>query len=363
MVAAAAGGAVQLQGPTASALHDGLWLVVNGNGTGGRGKIPGLDVSGKTGTAQVISLQGSKAAAARGSTVDLRDHGWFVFFAPRDNPEIAGVIFAEHAEHGYLGAPIAKHMIATYFAKKRGEPLPVFTAPGYPAAPASGRSAARARRAAAHCGRGRGRRWEADDAVHRATAVLSLRLAAAGHAARHLLDGHHDDLQRDAGDDAAAVHVTGLRTRSRIDRAARGRLDRLPDTGGQVALDLRPHHRLAAVRDLFRRRPRRRTPLDSARRLQPAAVGIREDCGGAGAGEVLRRQPARLADRRRPSDRRGALCGTAPAHRQAARPRHRGHAAPCLTWPSRSSRDSRCACSASWRWPASWSHPSRGSSR
>jgi penicillin-binding protein 2 len=120
---------------TASALHDGLWLVVNGNGTGGRGKIPGLDVSGKTGTAQVISLQGKKAAIARGTDVDLRDHGWFVFFAPRDNPEIAGVIFSEHAEHGYLGAPIAKHMIATYFAKKRGEPLPVFTAPGLPQPP------------------------------------------------------------------------------------------------------------------------------------------------------------------------------------------------------------------------------------
>jgi penicillin-binding protein 2 len=89
-----------------------------------------LDVSGKTGTAQVISLTGRKAA--RNSEKDLRDHGWFVFFAPRDNPEIAGVIFAEHAEHGYLAAPIARHMIATYYAKKRGEPLPAFTAPGLP---------------------------------------------------------------------------------------------------------------------------------------------------------------------------------------------------------------------------------------
>jgi rod shape determining protein RodA len=43
-----------------------------------------------------------------------------VFFAPRDNPQIAGVIFAEHGEHGYLGAPIAKHVIDTYFAKKEG---------------------------------------------------------------------------------------------------------------------------------------------------------------------------------------------------------------------------------------------------
>jgi cell division protein FtsI/penicillin-binding protein 2 len=97
-------------------------MVVNGRGTGGLARIPGLDVSGKTGTAQVISNEGK--LRARGSGLDLRDHGWFVFFAPRDNPEIAGVIFAEHAEHGALGAPIAKHVIETYFAKKKGLPLP-----------------------------------------------------------------------------------------------------------------------------------------------------------------------------------------------------------------------------------------------
>jgi penicillin-binding protein 2 len=117
---------------TVSALHDGLWMVVNAAGTGGRGRIPGRDVSGKTGTAQVISLQGGKAAKGR-TDMDLRDHGWFVFFAPRDNPVIAGVIFAEHAEHGYLGAPIAKHIIQTYYAKQEGQPLPEFTVPGQPA--------------------------------------------------------------------------------------------------------------------------------------------------------------------------------------------------------------------------------------
>ncbi len=115
---------------TSSALRDGLWMAVNASGTAGRARIPGLDVSGKTGTAQVISLKGR--AAARNSGRDLRDHGWFVFLAPRDNPEMAGVIFGEHSEHGYSAAPIAKHMIATYYAKKRGQPLPAFTAPGLP---------------------------------------------------------------------------------------------------------------------------------------------------------------------------------------------------------------------------------------
>ena len=108
---------------TLSALHDGLWRVVNANGTGRPARVQGRDVAGKTGTAQVISNKGRQAA--RGSGRDLRDHGWFVFFAPKDDPEIAGVIFGEHSEHGYLGASIAKHVIETYFAKKEGRPLPV----------------------------------------------------------------------------------------------------------------------------------------------------------------------------------------------------------------------------------------------
>ena len=109
---------------TLSALHDGLWMAVNAAGTAGRARIPGRDVAGKTGTAQVISSQGRQAARARGSDRDLRAHGWFVFFAPKENPQIAGVIFGEHNEHGYLGAPIAKHVIETYFAKKEGRSLP-----------------------------------------------------------------------------------------------------------------------------------------------------------------------------------------------------------------------------------------------
>jgi penicillin-binding protein 2 len=80
-------------------------------------------VAGKTGTAQVISLEGGRSAKGK-TTRDLRDHGWFVFFAPRDNPQIAGVVFAEHAEHGSSAAPIAKHAMETFFAKRDGTPLP-----------------------------------------------------------------------------------------------------------------------------------------------------------------------------------------------------------------------------------------------
>jgi len=103
------------------AIRDGLWMVVNAAGTGGTARIAGHDVSGKTGSAQVISNTGR--AAAR-TTKNLRDHGWFVFFAPRDNPKIAGVVFAEHGIHGGNAARIAHHILDTFFAKQDGRPLP-----------------------------------------------------------------------------------------------------------------------------------------------------------------------------------------------------------------------------------------------
>ena len=103
------------------AIRDGLWMVVNAGGTGGRARIVGEDVAGKTGTAQVISNEGRMAAR---TAKDLRDNGWFVFFAPRDKPEIAGVVFLEHGIHGPNAAAVAHHVLDTFFAKKEGRPLP-----------------------------------------------------------------------------------------------------------------------------------------------------------------------------------------------------------------------------------------------
>jgi len=106
------------------AIRDGMWMVVNEpGGTGMVTKIAGHDVSGKTGTAQVISNQG-RAAAAGKTEKNLHDHGWFVFLAPRDNPQIAGVVFLEHGVHGGNAAMVVHHILDTFFAKKDGKPLP-----------------------------------------------------------------------------------------------------------------------------------------------------------------------------------------------------------------------------------------------
>jgi penicillin-binding protein 2 len=104
------------------AIRDGMWMVVNAGGTGGRARVVGHDVAGKTGTSQVISNAGRAAAVRSGK--DLRDNAWFVFFAPRDNPEIAGIVFLEHGMHGPNAASVAHHIVDTFFAKKDKRPLP-----------------------------------------------------------------------------------------------------------------------------------------------------------------------------------------------------------------------------------------------
>ena len=106
------------------AIRQGMWGVVNGGGTGGRARVEGHDVCGKTGTAQVISNSARLIAQAKNKNVDYRDNGWFIFFAPRDNPQIAGVVFLEHGIHGPNAASVAHHILATFFAKQDGKPLP-----------------------------------------------------------------------------------------------------------------------------------------------------------------------------------------------------------------------------------------------
>lgn len=94
---------------------DALWGVVNDGGTGGRARIPGIEVCGKTGTSQLASnavLKSAKLAEA------LKDNAWFVGFAPRQSAEIVVVALFEGGEHGYLAAPIVRDVIKAYFDKK-----------------------------------------------------------------------------------------------------------------------------------------------------------------------------------------------------------------------------------------------------
>ncbi|NNE99306.1 MAG: penicillin-binding protein 2 [Pyrinomonadaceae bacterium] len=96
---------------------DGMWAVVNGGGTASRISM-GTDfpIAGKTGTAQVTELGKDRGR--------LKDHAWFVGFAPAYNPEIAVIAIIENAGFGGThAAPAVKNVFQAYV--NGGSPPPV----------------------------------------------------------------------------------------------------------------------------------------------------------------------------------------------------------------------------------------------
>ncbi|MEW4448052.1 penicillin-binding protein 2 [Qipengyuania sp. JC766] len=93
--------------------------VVNGPGTAGRGRLPFDDIqmAGKTGTAQVVSLSVSDG---RSGPWKYRDHGLFVFFAPIDNPRYAGAVVIEHGGGSGAAYPIARDVMTFMFDPQKG---------------------------------------------------------------------------------------------------------------------------------------------------------------------------------------------------------------------------------------------------
>lgn len=89
----------------------GLFDVYN-MGTAHGLNVEGIDICGKTGTAENF-------AKINGKRVKLQDHSIFVAFAPKDNPKIAIAVFVEN---GYWGArwagPITSLMIEKYIKRK-----------------------------------------------------------------------------------------------------------------------------------------------------------------------------------------------------------------------------------------------------
>jgi penicillin-binding protein 2 len=98
-------------------VKNGLWKVVNSQrGTAWRSKIDGIEMCGKTGTAQVVGRKkGETERSEKGRPAHLRPHAWFVAYAPAQDPKIAVSVIVEHGEHGSsAAAPIAKEMIKAY---------------------------------------------------------------------------------------------------------------------------------------------------------------------------------------------------------------------------------------------------------
>ncbi|MEF3280386.1 MAG: penicillin-binding protein 2 [Elusimicrobiota bacterium] len=92
---------VSLKDKTYDVIYKALRKVVS-EGTGKLSAVKGVDVYGKTGTAQ---------------NPHGKDHAWFVSFAKKNGmPSIAISVFIEHGEHGSTAAaPIAREIIKAYF--------------------------------------------------------------------------------------------------------------------------------------------------------------------------------------------------------------------------------------------------------
>ncbi len=107
---------------TLQALTSGMWGVVNeGEGTGANARCPGIDIAGKTGTAQVVSVNLQKSEKNAG----FKNNAWFIGFAPSNKPEIVVAALVMRGEHSTVAVPVAREVIKAYFEKKTVQKPPL----------------------------------------------------------------------------------------------------------------------------------------------------------------------------------------------------------------------------------------------
>ncbi|NBW74924.1 MAG: penicillin-binding protein 2 [Sphingomonadaceae bacterium] len=95
-------------------VHKAMFDVVNGPGTAGRARLPfpDIQISGKTGTAQVVGLNISNG---KSGPWKYRDHGHFISFAPFDNPRYACAVVIEHGGGSSAAYPVARDVMTFLF--------------------------------------------------------------------------------------------------------------------------------------------------------------------------------------------------------------------------------------------------------
>ena len=133
-----------LSEPTVEKITDAMYGVVNEDGGTARNvRLPGIEVSGKSGTAQVI---GYATREKFGKQKKFEDNAWFVGYAPRRNPEIVvAVLVQESGKHGGEAAgPVVKDVIKAYYDKKNKKTQGQYTAETKSDAPGKGSAAAAA---------------------------------------------------------------------------------------------------------------------------------------------------------------------------------------------------------------------------
>jgi penicillin-binding protein 2 len=92
--------------------------VATQRGTAWRARSDVVEIGGKTGSAQVVSLAAAGPQATRPE--QLRSHAWFVGVAPVSDPQVAIAVFIEHGSSGGLtAAPVGGELLSAYFARRQ----------------------------------------------------------------------------------------------------------------------------------------------------------------------------------------------------------------------------------------------------
>jgi len=110
---------IEIPNEVFDAVKEGLFKVVNEpGGTAFLSKSKLTQISGKTGTAQVRNFSKMMEVKCEKLPYYDRHHGWFVGYAPRENPQIAVVVIAEHSCHGSSAGPVVREVIDAYMMKQ-----------------------------------------------------------------------------------------------------------------------------------------------------------------------------------------------------------------------------------------------------
>lgn len=113
-------GRVKVKNETLDLIKRAMEEVVT-DGTGRRAESTLVRIAGKTGTAQTVSL---RSTSGKDVPKKLRDHAWFVSYAPAEAPRIAVVALLEHMGHGgKAAAPVAKQMVEAYMRLAPSAPV------------------------------------------------------------------------------------------------------------------------------------------------------------------------------------------------------------------------------------------------
>ena len=100
-------GKVPISERTLELVRTGLWAVVNSDhGTARGSRLADIEISGKTGTSQVIGRKKDDTRSENEMPAHLRPHAWFVAYAPSNAPIIAVAVLVEHGEHGSSAAAL-----------------------------------------------------------------------------------------------------------------------------------------------------------------------------------------------------------------------------------------------------------------